>query len=570
VKDPNQFSPDPPYLWPDTRALGGHVAYASQPPFRELACQATAVLGVVPDIADAGTEVLQQIVGSRSLTACRLVVVVSTACPTREKHLRALMALEQACKMVQRNVAFRVWPVPSLVRADARVQARPATCLCLYGPDGAPAHLAIGSVNDFGADGWHPYSLNLVFAPAPTLLNSWRQWFDWVWCQASPLTDTAVRIPHLVPAPGEIEAATAWNDYESLCRHLDSPDAAGMTAKVTVDPKTGEVTAVTAGGKPVQAPTDAAGIKRMDPLFARLASVLSKGALVTVDETTRVKPTSISISARLFDQLATRKVGRVTQRQSYTLDILDEDVAKEIEKCRTVAPLLELLGLQLGKGQRWVPAATMPLLEKELGKMNGKAKALLDKEVGKDVAAFCKKREGQIAVDLGDIYRELTGRHPIPEAKLHEVRELIESRLKAIMAGRITPQVCSTPIGVPAQTGSGNLSQWGTLLSLLEDAMTKLREPFADRYFDRNFTGKSFGRVEYLKAMNVFGESWVEDGGGTKLRETAQAEVAEIRDIMASDEDAQAKCRELVELMDLGPHAPQDDADERQGVFSFP
>ena len=57
MKDPNQFSPDPPYLWPDTRALGGHVAYASQPPFRELACQATAVLGVVPDIADAGTEV---------------------------------------------------------------------------------------------------------------------------------------------------------------------------------------------------------------------------------------------------------------------------------------------------------------------------------------------------------------------------------------------------------------------------------------------------------------------------------------------------------------------------------
>lgn len=378
-----------------------------------------------------------------------------------------------------------------------------------------------------------------------------------------------MRIPHLVPAPGEIEAAQAWNDYEALCRHPDSPDAAGMTGKVTVDPVTGEVTAVTTQGQPVQPPTQGAGLKPMDPLFTRLAAVLSKGALVTVDESTRIKPTSISINARLFDQTATRRVGRITQRQSYTLDILDEAVAKGIEKCRSVAPLLELLGLQLGKGQRWVPAAAMPLLEKELGRMNETAQALLAKEVGQDVAAFCKSRDVQTARDLNDIFRELTGRQPIPEAKLEEVRDLIAARLKTMVGGRITPQVCSTPVGVPAQTASPNLSQWGTLLSLLSSAMTALRQPLADPYFDRNFKGKQFGRVEYLKALNVFGETWVDDDAGTMLPPVAQEQVRKIREITACDQDAEAKCRELVALMGRTPQAIRRAADPRQDLFTW-
>jgi len=550
-----QFTPQPPYLWPDTRVLGRHAAYASSPPFRDLVGAATRIMGVVPDLADAGIEVLRQALSRESLEVCWLVLVVSPSCPTREEHLREVMALAGACGVAGRNVAIRVWPLPSLVRGDARVQARPPTCLCLQGPAGAPSHLAMGSVCDLGADPWHPFSLNLVFVPEPVLLNSWRQWFDWVWSRSSPLTDTSVRIPHLVPAPGEIAAARAWNDYEALCRHPDSPDAAGMTGKVTIDPATGEVTAVTTQGQPVQTPTQGTGLKPMDPLFARLAAVLSKGALVTVDESTRIRPTSIAINARLLDQVATRKVGRVTQHQSYTLNILDEAVAKEVEKCRSVAPLLELLGLQLGKGQRWVPAAAMPLLEGELGGMNKRAQELLASEVGQDVAAFCRSRDVQVARDLNDIYHELTGRQPIPEAKLEEVRGLIAQRLRTMVRGRITPQICSTPVGVPAQTASPNLSQWGTLLSLLSSAMTALRQPLADPYFDRNFKGKQFGRVEYLGALNVFGETWVGDDGRAMPAAVAQEQMGKIREIAESDQDAQAKCRELAVLMDGTPAA---------------
>jgi cell division protein FtsI/penicillin-binding protein 2 len=59
-------------------------------------------------------------------------------------------------------------------------------------------------------------------------------------------------------------------------------------------------------------------------------------------------------------------VGAVKQKQSFTLQVLDDEVNKAIEKCRKVTDLMELLTYQLSQGNRWIPGAAKGLLDREL------------------------------------------------------------------------------------------------------------------------------------------------------------------------------------------------------------
>ena len=75
----------------------------------------------------------------------------------------------------------------------------------------------------------------------------------------------------------------------------------------------------------------------------KLQQVYAHGWLVTVDETMRIKPLAIPVKATLLGQQSERTVGALTHKQSFSLQVLDEAVAKEVEKCRRVTDLMDLL-----------------------------------------------------------------------------------------------------------------------------------------------------------------------------------------------------------------------------------
>jgi hypothetical protein len=112
------------------------------------------------------------------------------------------------------------------------------------------------------------------------------------------------------------------------------------------------------------------GKTALDPLAQKLQQVYARGWFVTVDETTRIKPLAIPVKATLLGQQSERTVGALTHKQSYSLQVLGEAVAKKVEKCRRVTDLVDLLSYLLSKGNRWLPEAAKALLDKGLEARN--------------------------------------------------------------------------------------------------------------------------------------------------------------------------------------------------------
>jgi len=212
--------------------------------------------------------------------------------------------------------------------------------------------------------------LNLVFKPDDAVRDEWRRWFQYMFDVSAPLNTETCDIPQLIPAKGDPKGDLLWWKYEVLCsKHTGSDDA-----KPTVDAQTGEVTK-TADGKDV-VPWDS-GVTALDPLAKIFQRLYADAWLVTVDETTRLKPVKIPVKATLLGQQPERAIGAVTQKQSFTLQVLDDSIEKEVESCRTITDLLELLAFPLSKGNRLLPNATKALLEKEVVARDARGKKAL-------------------------------------------------------------------------------------------------------------------------------------------------------------------------------------------------
>ncbi len=127
-----------------------------------------------------------------------------------------------------------------------------------------------------------------------------------------------------------------------------------------------------------------------------------------MDEATRIKPLTIPVKAKLLGQQSERIVGALRQKQSFSLQVLDNTVDKAIEKCRKVTDVMELLTYPLSQGNRWLPEAAKNLFEKELESRNEQGqKALREALGGDDIKQFIAKRTASIRKDLNDMYSQL-------------------------------------------------------------------------------------------------------------------------------------------------------------------
>jgi hypothetical protein len=562
---PATLSIKPPFLWPDTRYLAKHATYPDMPPMSEVVRDAELISGVLVDATEGTLAWLEDLLCRNPGRRIRLVVVISPACPTREEHLRAFLKLSEAHRTEKGGpLDVRILAMSAHYGEDCRHAVLPPTTIQAHDSKNGETWTCIGSVGDSGYGPVFTGSLNLVFRSDPALRNAWRKWFQYLQGSAARLTEETCRIPHLVPPQGTEEAALAWAEFMATCAQSGNEESASPT----IDPETGEVNADAEGNPPD--PWDG-GETALDPLADKFQEIYSAGSLVSVNELTRIKPLEIPVKAALLGQSSVKTVGALTQKQSFTLMIFDEHICKEIDKCRKIADLVEVLTFPLSLGNRWLPNAAKPLLERELEARNerglktlvealgGKAESLAANAGGSDeqknvrqeqikalVADFIARKREVILADLNQMYRDLKRGEAVPDDKAKEVLDEFEKRLSAALGARVTPTCTYNNLAPPDLSPTAPDDNWIQPLSLLAEAARKFREQLADPfYFDRKFSGKAFTKEEFLQTCNVFEDRIV----AVPDYDRAKAEILQIKEIMDGESTPKEKCQAVWKLV---------------------
>lgn len=502
----------PPLVWPEPRYHAGHSVYPTHPPLQAVVAAADLVAGVLVGVADRTIRWLQELLDLPGPRHLQLVIVVFAAGPTREQHLLSLQMLQAQVTGDQRKLAVRVLPVARAYGHDYEQITLPPTVLQAHDSRAGKTTLCIGSVGDSGGDPVGGESFNVMLHPDDALRDSWRRWFQYLFCSAAPLTSETVRIPHLVPAKGDPAAAEMWRTFEDSCRR------SGVDEELLpeVDPETGEVTAEPDGTE--VKPWDE-GKTALDPLAQKLQEVYARSWLVTVDENTRIKPLAIPVKATLLGQESERAVGAVTHRQSFTLQVLSETVAKEVEKCRKVTDLTDLLTHLLSLGCRLLPEGAKGLLENELKARSTKGRDKLKEALGgKSVSEFVKDRQDRIRKDLDKMYSELGKAETVSQEQLDKVLTEIDDRLTRALVGQIAPRAVYNRIAPPDLTANAPDENWAQPLSLLLRSARLIRESHTDAYFPRRLSGLSFKQETFLGAMDIFGDAFLKSGDLDRAR----------------------------------------------------
>jgi hypothetical protein len=538
----------PPFIWPDARSLFRLTASREAPPFCKLISSADLISAVLVGVDDSAIRWIQNLSSSQTPVTLFVVVVLSPAGPTREEHLRALTFLQAGVAKTNTKFEVRILPMDRLYGNDSERFPLPPTAIQAHNRETGEALMCIGSAGDAGHDPIRIGSLNFVFHTDCALRDQWRRWFQFVYECAAPLTEANCCIPHLVPAKGDPEASARWRAYSQSC---SQSAGSGREALPKVDLATGEVIA-TRDGEPVSAWDE--GMTALDPLGQELQAMYAEGWLVTVDETTRIKPLSIPVKATLLGQKSEKTVGSVTQRQSFTLRVFDALTDKAVEKFRKVTDLINLLTLPLSIGNRWLPGAARPFLEKEVEKRNEEGREVLIKALGgrdgKDLTAFIESKKASLRKDVNEMYRQFGQSEDVPEDKFAAVMEDVEKRLKEALEGRITPQLIFNRIQAPHLAGKAPDENWSQPLSLVAHSAVTLRKSFSDPFFVRQFTGMAFGEKEFREACNPFGDCVVSSHNQVQLKD----ELRVIDQIRESRLALKSKCQAIWHLIHGMPH----------------
>jgi hypothetical protein len=495
-----------PHQWPDALYLEGQREEVDS---SLQACLAGCdrMLGIFIDLTAQGVSMLKRVLAAKERYSGTFIVALSPACPTRESDLHQLLHLQDEFQGEDRQLQLRLLPLPSGVTEKARHSVSPPSSLLLQNSKTGQSWLWLGSNGDL--DEYRPYhtgSLNLLLPVSATVVGQWCRHFDYVTVKAAPLKADGLRIPELVPARGEVEAADQW---ASFCKSLYECSERDRTAKVEIDRETGEVKAETLDEQPVQTASEFNSIEHLPKELQEILPVFERGSLVSVDEATRIKPLTVPVKSFLFDQDSENTVGAVKRKQSFTLELLDKDLTRALERCRKINDTVTLLSFSLGTSMHWIPDAAKPLLECELDAMETQAKKLLKDTLGGGIEEWIEKRWTRFARDLKKMYQELhNGEGEPDEDRMQRVRQEVKDRLTKAMEGRLVPKITySAFMPHVSLQDEGAVSGLGKVLQLLKSSALQMREPYHNNFFERNFTKRKLELKEWRAAMNIFNDT---------------------------------------------------------------
>lgn len=533
------IAPQMPFIWPEPRVSAGVGSYTSGgPPFEVAVRSALSVFGVVSAI---DTEVVNWVEGflaDSAETKLRLVISIHPTCRTTESDLNNLL------RLVERHndrAAFRVFPEASLLD-------RSSNLLCLCGRDGDVA-ISVGPTENMGFAPASASQANLAAVVTAATLEACRKWFDYLWGISGPLrSEVASSMPHLVLPKGDLEAARLWDDYRRRCLAYQSVTEPPVRAEV--DLESGEVVLVDQNNEPVQSPTEAIGVPKLDHMAESVARIFELGALVSVDKMSRIPPLEAPVKPEWFGVDSFRQTGMVKAQTSIKVAPFDKPTLKKIDRLRRVSgELLPRYSFALADGVRWMPKQAIPLFEQALTAANGDAKKLLGVAMGDDVESFLVSRRERILQDAQRMYEAYHPGGKIPDSAVSNIMEELKIRLSKTKSDKLIPMVAYSPVAFNPSQKSDWSSPWGQAFALLKGIAEFPRKAMTDRFF---WQGIQTDEDALIKAMDVVGDYLVADYGDRRSKQRAEVELDLIKRLEGAPAEPLDKCRALWTLITTG------------------
>lgn len=554
-----------PFVWPDSRRLVG--CPGPSPDINALLDESQLILGVVHGVTGLSVKRLAEALSAKVNSThegnghpqvasldktIRLIVTLYPTCPTKTDVLMSLLDLQNK---------------------HSSLEIRLATCELLSGPENTLAFyesadtiptMLLGSAASLEISPHDASHLTLGFVPEPTLAAEWAKWFDVRWLKAARLTERRAKIPHLVLPEGTLEAAQKWEAYEQLCIEGQPEEE---VVEVTVDPITGEVTAKDADGKPVATQSTDNNLPRVSLVYRKLAQLLDKGHLVSVDKTTRLLPFEVSVKPKWFGLETLKQIGSVKRQISYHISALTEEELKQLENRRKkTSELLDLFSFSLADGQRWMPSAAEELFRDENSRINKEAEGILSKLIAGDLDKFMAGRRKTVSEDANRMYRDLFSDQKLSEDALDEIMSALKKRFEEAQQRSFLPQLSFNRVSLPQPQDSAWKSQLGSALHLLLSIVRYPRKACKNGpYFARGMKAKP---TQIIKAMDLLSDPFIKDFEKSDARDRAEAELEAVDAIEALDIAPESKCEQLFEILGQkieGSSQPKPEVSEAEG-----
>ncbi len=535
-----------PFVWPDSRKLAETLG--PEPDIKSVIADSQLVLGIVHGITDATVSLLADVLAKEPIASddgngrpaagppekqIRLIVTLYPTCPTSTEALQGLSGLQHAHSSLQVKI----------ITCDL-LSARENALACYKTPDVVPT-LFFGSSATLEDLSEKPTHMTLGFVPEPVLAAEWANAFDVRWFRAVRLTDERTAIPHLVLPEGSIEAAETWAAYERLCVEKQAKEE---IVEVIVDPDTGEVSAKAVDGTAVTTVSSDNKIRKVSRVYRTLQQLLDMGHLVSVDKTTRLLPFEVPVKPKWFGLETLKQIGSVKRHVSYRISALTEEELNRLETRRKkTSELLDLFSFSLADGQRWMPSSAEELFRQQTDHINREAKGALAELVSGDLDKFLATRRKSVSEDANRMYGDLFPDHNLPEDAIDEIMLALKDRFKRAEARSFLPQLSFTRVSLPQPQDTAWKSQLGSALNLLLSIVRYPRKACRNRpYFARGMTAKP---QQILAAMNVLNDPFIDCFEKYESRDIAEAELERTDDIQVSDDTAEEKCEQLLELL---------------------
>jgi len=524
--------PQPPFVWPEPRAIEKMATYEHRPPFGELALESHSLFGIVSALTTPGVDTigawLEQSPGLRA----SLIVTLYPTCATRQADLARLLEL---VGRTSDRLSVHLRPLE-------RITDRATNALCFLTPASEAVHVVTGPSEDLGLEARHDGHINFVFRADPALVEAFRRYFDWLWVNSRAITAKGLTlIPQLVLPEGTEEGAALWRAYVNEC--VGSPPLEDAEQTIAhIDPLTGDVTITSEDGNEVTSPTEALGLAKLDQLAEQVARIYSKGAMVSIDKLSRIPPLDAPLNPSLFGDVSELRKGNVTRTVNMRVSVIDKTTLKDIDKRRQgVRRLLTTFSFGLADNIRWMPATARDLFESELTRCNKEGQKLISDLLNGNVDAFIKANRQVLVADINAMYTELGRPGQVTEDVIAQVVEDLKERLTKAQSANFMPKLSYSMVSF-VRTDNAYVSPWGQAFSLLVDIATFPRKALTDAFF---FRGLNVGEDDLIEAMNVADDALCRDLRVRGIKDRCKAELALLSRIEKAPMEARDRC-ELV------------------------
>jgi len=522
----------PSLVWPVTHDQAPH----GPPPWLSIpdAGREVSATGIVWDLDSSGVRLLEECLESDfPHLRIRLVAAVYAASPTTGDVLRKLLALVEASQ-------GRLEAALAVIGLEGN--ASPMSALCFSDLKSGRSQFWVGNSGNLCYGATRYGHLNFRFEPDDALASRWLEWFASAWSLAAPLTPMTANAPTLVPAAGTNEASDSWREYELLCTKMGSPE------KLHLDVVPPATSASEEAQKREQAAAELCkemGIQPPDQLRERLAQLLAKGQVVTIDKGSRIPPLELPIAKYLgVPELGTEMID---VKAAAKIRIFDEKDSKDLEKRRKgVTDLISKLTYPLADGVRWMPLGAQPLLERERSRLKKEARDRLKSLVGRSASEFASSRRQQIEHEVNEVYAKLHLGKSLPPGNINLILRDMEDRLVKANGESFLPKVSYATQQFSFGVSSEHVAQWAPARTLLAAIVEYARKAVREK---GHLRGHEIPESELLQAMNVCDDHILRMQRDSKTQQLAKRELHLLEEILIDGSDDRSMCDRILHLI---------------------